>query len=183
MKSTGSPLGFWAQGERNNPRGGCVERQQEGRRESGQPGERLAAGTPPRSAGRGGPVLAAPPPTSSSSRGPCPIPASMGLVTSRRSPVSLVTSRSGPRVFSRSARGSSGPWRARGGGPMKKVTSKHSPPRLFGGCASPRGALVAMDAAATAGGRARAGARGPATRPSYPRSPRSRTTLSARAVP
>lgn len=42
---------------------------------------------------------------------------------------------------------------------MKKVVSKMSPPESIGGCVPPRGALVAMDAAATAGGRARVGSR------------------------
>ena len=42
---------------------------------------------------------------------------------------------------------------------MKKVVSKQSPPKLFGGCAPPLGALVAMDARAASGGRARAGSR------------------------
>lgn len=47
---------------------------------------------------------------------------------------------------------------------MKKVASKQSPPKLFGGCALRREALVAMDAAATNGGRARAGSPGGVTK-------------------
>ncbi|KAF3816782.1 hypothetical protein GH733_014130 [Mirounga leonina] len=39
---------------------------------------------------------------------------------------------------------------------MKKMAAKQSPPKLIGGCAPPRGTLVAMDALAAAGGRARA---------------------------
>lgn len=38
---------------------------------------------------------------------------------------------------------------------MKKVANKQSPPKLYGRCAPPRGALVAMDAEAVAGGRGR----------------------------
>lgn len=48
---------------------------------------------------------------------------------------------------------------AREADPMKPVAPKPSPPKLFGACAPPRGALVAMDAAAAAGP-VRAGSRG-----------------------
>lgn len=105
----------------------------------------------------------APNPTSPSSRGLAPLGPTW-LVMSRRWPALPVTSRSGPEEFSGSALGRSRPLRARESDPMKKVTSKQSPPRLFGGCAPPRGALVAMDAAAAAAWRARghgvAGSRG-----------------------
>ncbi|KAG8507867.1 MYCBP-associated protein, partial [Galemys pyrenaicus] len=70
---------------------------------------------------------------------------------------------------------------ARGRGLMKKLSSKLSPPKLLGGCAPPRRALVAMDAVAAAGGQARArgrggegGGGGRVARPSYPGSPRRR---------
>lgn len=86
------------------------------------------------------------------------------LVTSRECLAPPVTSRSGPGVFSGFARGRSSPWRVRRGAHMKKVASKQSPPKLFGGCALRREALVAMDAAATNGGRARAGSPGGVTK-------------------
>lgn len=60
----------------------------------------------------------------------------------------LVTSRSGPAGFhARAALSWSGLWRR---AKMKPLTSKQSPPKLLGACAPPRGALVAMDAAAAA---------------------------------
>lgn len=160
-----------------------MERQKEGRRESGQPGERLAPGTPPRSAERGGPVLAAPPPHLLQLPGALPHPClyRAGNVTALAGVACDVTV--GPRgvfkVRAREQRRLARAW----GRPDEKSDFQALSAQVVRWVRVPRGALVAMDAAATAGGRERAGARGPATRPSYPRSPRSRATLSARAVP
>lgn len=60
-------------------------------------------------------------------------------------------------LVSGSARKPEEPLAARGRVLMKKANDRQSPPKLLGGCAPPRGALVAMDATAAACGRDRGG--------------------------
>lgn len=99
---------------------------------------------------------------SPSSRGLAPLrPTSPHLAGDVRTP--LVTSRSGPggRFHAGPRAEEERPLAAREADPMKPVAPKLSPPKLFGACAPPRGALVAMDtAAAAAAGAVRAGSRG-----------------------